>query len=482
VSSEEVVFNDMANFQELSRSTTWNKARSAAKLTGACAKVLDTEGPDDANMKYLWMDTVCIRQDNPAELSTAINSMYRFYHDAHHCLVYLADYPTADVQTLGESDWFNRGWTLQELLAPKSSVLFYDMNWNYRGNKKTLGPELTRRTGIATLNLRDPVRHASISERMSWMAGRKTSVEEDAAYCLLGIFDVSMPLLYGEGKERAFLRTQEEILKKSNDHTLFAWKIEDETPQRIAGKTTGLLAPSPDCFRSTGHLQPYPDPQNSAPYHMTNMGLAIGLRLRVLRESDIATEARFIAPLNCCDDDNMDSVGVYLQQKPGNYCCRIWPDQLVSLTKPHEGELQNIYVKEWEGLPQKPITQRERLTGEDMDRFKEHAKFHADMTERPNAKENWQYVEKCSAQVKEEQERMAEVKNQKKERKREREREKKKERNKKKEEEKGKGKAKAKRSEDEYEYSQETDEHSSQEEWVRADTGSIPRSHTSLSL
>lgn len=389
--SEEVIYNDMAQFHELSSSKAWKKAKSAAKLIGACRKVLETLKPDGVDVKHLWIDTVCIRQDNPMELSTAINSMFRLYREAYECLVYLADFPSANVQTLGQSDWFNRGWTLQELLAPRFQVTLCDMNWKYLGSRKSLAKELTRRTGIGSYYLHNLRPSASISERMSWMVGRKTTVSEDTAYCLLGLFDVNMPLLYGEGKERAFLRLQEEIMKYSDDHTLFVWKNEDGHLAGTSPHSSGLLAHSPDCFRSTGHYRRYPDPENSRPYQMNNKGIAIDLRLRVLGDGDKPFANTFIAPLNC-RDDNLASAGVYLQQKPGSLCCRIWPDKIAPLREPHRGELQSIYVKDWDGIAEFDIMQKERITGEWIDRFREHTFYDADGKERPHAKENWDYV------------------------------------------------------------------------------------------
>lgn len=139
--SDEVVYEDMAKFDELRHSPLWKKAKSAAKIVGACEKVLE-EG-----ITYLWLDTVCIKQDNPMELSTAINSMYRLYSKAQVCLAYLFDCPSSGVQTLCQSDWFNRGWTLQELLAPEV-VKFFAKDWGYMGERRDLFEELTHRTGI----------------------------------------------------------------------------------------------------------------------------------------------------------------------------------------------------------------------------------------------------------------------------------------------------------------------------------------------
>ena len=68
------------------------------------------------------------------------------------------------------------------------------------------------------------IRECCVVERMSWAAMRSTQRPEDVAYCLLGIFNVNMAILYGEGEAGAFRRLQDEIIKNSFDQTLFAWR------------------------------------------------------------------------------------------------------------------------------------------------------------------------------------------------------------------------------------------------------------------
>ncbi|KAL8789767.1 MAG: hypothetical protein Q9213_001018 [Squamulea squamosa] len=329
--TDEVVYDDMAQFHELASSPSWRKANSAAKIAGACQKVLDDT---NRTIKYLWMDTVCIKQDNPMELSTAINSMYRLYSDATVCFAYLSDYPSQEVQTLGQSDWFNRGWTLQELVAPQK-VKFFDRHWSLVRDKQTLLKELASRTNIhedyLTKNYLIPL--SSVSQRMSWMAGRKTTVPEDTAYCLLGIFDINMPLLYGEGKERAFRRLQEEIMRSSDDHSLFAW-TSDKPPDVISG----LLASSPEWFRSSGNYQCYSLMENSPPYQLTNKGVAIDLYLRHVEDR------LYIAALECFEGDR-EYIGVYLTCLSANLFHRIRTDRTVRIPKADRGQLRSICVR-----------------------------------------------------------------------------------------------------------------------------------------
>ncbi|KAG4420242.1 hypothetical protein IFR04_006620 [Cadophora malorum] len=148
--------------------------------------------------------------------------------------------------------WFSRGWTLQELIAPKH-MQFFDQIWGRRGDKNTLENEIARICGISreVLSGRRGLSTIPIAVRMSWASKRKTTRDEDMAYCLLGIFDINMPMLYGEG-EKAFIRLQEEIIKESTDMSIFAWKKfgSEETPAY-----TGLLAQSPMDFREAGSLR-----------------------------------------------------------------------------------------------------------------------------------------------------------------------------------------------------------------------------------
>ena len=126
------------------------------------------------------------------------------------------------MSVLTESRWFTRGWTLQELIAPRS-LTFYSSDWHELGTKATLHDSLSKRTGIDVEILRGKKRleSTSVARRMSWACNRQTTRTEDEAYCLMGLFDVNMPMLYGEGSN-AFLRLQEEIMKHSDDESIFA--------------------------------------------------------------------------------------------------------------------------------------------------------------------------------------------------------------------------------------------------------------------
>ncbi|EEU42739.1 uncharacterized protein NECHADRAFT_28110, partial [Fusarium vanettenii 77-13-4] len=189
------------------------------KIVGFCQTV--TEHLSDPP-RYAWVDTCCIDKTSSAELSESINAMFRWYKESDCCFAYLQDVESENLERLEQSRWFTRGWTLQELLAPVT-VDFFDQDWDFIGTKVGLGERISQRTNIDIETLRTgDLSEASVSQRMSWASNRQTTRLEDIAYCLLGIFDISMTMLYGEG-EKAFIRLQEEILKEYDDHTIFAW-------------------------------------------------------------------------------------------------------------------------------------------------------------------------------------------------------------------------------------------------------------------
>jgi hypothetical protein len=216
---EEVTFNDVVN--DAGR----NKA-GYAKIQ-FCGEQAAGDG-----LQYFWVDTCCIDRSSSAELTEAINSMFRWYREAAKCYVYLSDVSINDCDksnyssqfiwesAFRESRWFTRGWTLQELIAPES-VEFFSSEGKLLGNKKLLERQVHEITGIAIQALQGkPLSEFSVAERMLWAAKRRTTRKEDEAYSLLGIFDIHMSLIYGEGR-KAFLRLEEEIVKSSKSK-LFA--------------------------------------------------------------------------------------------------------------------------------------------------------------------------------------------------------------------------------------------------------------------
>jgi hypothetical protein len=282
---EEVSFQDWADQSSASRKKGYKKIFDTCQLA-------KKHGHD-----YVWVDTNCIDKSSSSELTEAINSMFKWYQRAQVCYVYLSDVPSSEPGEFSEcfhsSRWFSRGWTLQELLAPQD-VKFYSNDWSFLGTKESLCSEISSITGISIQYLwekslghpyigslkRDliarsfqyavPLGTASVSERFSWLSTRTTTRLEDMAYCMLGIFELNMPLLYGEGS-KAFTRLQEEIMKGSDDHSLFCWTW--NTPQNRGG----FLSEAPLDFRFASRFVPKQEDKRPAPYSFTNAGLSIRL-------------------------------------------------------------------------------------------------------------------------------------------------------------------------------------------------------------
>ncbi|KAH7335627.1 heterokaryon incompatibility protein-domain-containing protein [Pyrenochaeta sp. MPI-SDFR-AT-0127] len=207
---EEITFGDICNGT--------GKSKAGYAKIRFCGK----QAANDY-LQYFWVDTCCIDKTSSVELSEAVNSMFRWYRNATKCYVYLSDVsvnrsvrndPSFQQEwkiAFRQSRWFTRGWTLQELIAPRS-VEFFSREWKYLGDKNSLEQEIHDITGIPVQALQgSPLAQFSIDERMSWAAKRATIREEEAAYSLLGIFDIHMPLIYGEGRESAFKRLLKEI-------------------------------------------------------------------------------------------------------------------------------------------------------------------------------------------------------------------------------------------------------------------------------
>ncbi|KAK3358751.1 heterokaryon incompatibility protein-domain-containing protein [Lasiosphaeria hispida] len=233
----------------------------AKKLRGSCAQA-EAEGLD-----YVWIDTCCIDKTNLAELSEAINSMFRWYQQAAVCYAYLWDVPASqNMRQVGlefrGSRWFQRGWTLQELLAPRRMV-FYSRDWTGLGTKVQLSTAIEEATGIPHTFLRgiSDFRSASVAQRMSWASKRETKRKEDMAYSLLGIFGITMPMIYGEGGEQAFIRLQEQIMRTTRDQSILAWGLvpipsANDLPSKPS-QSLGFLAASPSEFAGSGDIVTY---------------------------------------------------------------------------------------------------------------------------------------------------------------------------------------------------------------------------------
>ncbi|KAI1334250.1 kinesin light chain [Xylariaceae sp. FL0016] len=210
---EEVTFLDMSRSDN-----PWEHKAGHGKIK-LCADLARRDG-----LRHVWVDTCCIDKSDAIELQTAINSMFKWYRNAERCYVYLHDVPNRNEfhgrhndtrweDAFRNSRWFTRGWTLQELIAPKR-VDFYSEKGDLLGDKTSLESLICDITHIPARALRgEPLPTFTIQERMAWARNRHTKYEEDMAYCLFGIFDIHMPLIYGEGGEGALKRLREEVQK-----------------------------------------------------------------------------------------------------------------------------------------------------------------------------------------------------------------------------------------------------------------------------
>jgi hypothetical protein len=301
---EEVTFNDIATLEKA------EQMKGFAKIVGACKTAFKNE------LQYIWIDTCCINKESSAELSEAINSMFIWYKNARVCYAYLSDVPSNEDHSalhssFAMSQWFTRGWTLQELLAP-SIVVFHSINWVDIGTKGTLRETISVVTGISVQHLMGfnkngmnlTLEDVPVAVKMSWASHRLTTREEDAAYSLMGLFGVNMPLLYGEG-EKAFIRLQHEIIKASDDHSIFAFTGE------------GMLARSASQFHQSGRVKLLGDiGEPQTPYSITNKGLHIQLPLCDVTHETSGEKGK-VALLNCCLVDESERLVIILTASNG---------------------------------------------------------------------------------------------------------------------------------------------------------------------
>ena len=236
------------------------------------------------SINHIWLDGPCINKhgEDGNEFKREIASMYRYYRDAEHCYVLLNDVSTqanardmindisspanardmehdpkrwrCRINLFKNSEWFTRGWTLQELLA-SGSIKFYDHHWNLMGDKQQMIDDIVATTGIhhqyLNAQAQDNIGRACTAVKMSWAANRTVNEGEEMAYCLLGLFELKMPEIPGEG-EIGFMRLQQLIVdQRPFDESIFAWYV---TPEELELSSYGLLAPWVSCFRRSGNV------------------------------------------------------------------------------------------------------------------------------------------------------------------------------------------------------------------------------------
>ena len=314
---------------------------SVRKIQGACARARQQ------GLGYIWIDSVCIDKSSSEELRFSISSMFNWYHDATLCITFLGDVSgkrrgndvfrsdCVERRKTGQASlWFERAWTLQELLAPQSMAIF-DRDWRYIGTRDGLARSISKVTGIDRRYLLDKgcrslaFREASVATKMSWMAGRTATFIEDIAYSLQGIFGISMEPVYGEGPN-AFIRLQELLMMRSDsfDESLFAWELPPtnhlkcyrryQQCRNVDGTSTirevvpfvqqsrwGFLAPSPDCFVSTRRMVIVPKKvatRLGGGFNRTHQGIFITIPLKEAQRSFGRDRREINLPLNCWDE------------------------------------------------------------------------------------------------------------------------------------------------------------------------------------
>ncbi|KAH7923011.1 HET-domain-containing protein [Leucogyrophana mollusca] len=243
---------------------------------------------------FAWADTVCIDKSSSAELDESIRSMFKWYANAYICIAYLAD--TTSREDMSSDRWFKRGWTLQEYLAPRR-IKFYARNWmpltsfcNDKRRWRYFMGAMERATGVSRgyLDCFNPGVHEDLAVRMAWVARRETTRAEDKAYCMMGIFGISMSIAYGEGPQHAFCRLIKAILDISGNGAIFTWAGEPVDPSVHPSR---MLPSSPACYLSQHELLREFTPQPaeaSTPPTLTSKGL---------RMKALVAQADIVSPL-----------------------------------------------------------------------------------------------------------------------------------------------------------------------------------------
>jgi hypothetical protein len=366
---EEVTFQELRDLLPESMVTPQAEQKAGFRKIKRCCEQARIDG-----LAYAWVDTCCIDKRSSAELSEAINSMFRWYSEAKLCYAHLSDvsllHPDEAKSTIvainsyprpvwgfPSSRYFTRGWTLQEILAPMH-VIFFDKDWGEIGTKATLLEDLVEITGIPSKALMQPrtIQRHSVADRMSWASKRETTRIEDQAYSLLGLFGINMPLLYGEGM-KAFYRLQLQILSESNDHSILAWKTSTPAKGEFRdGYGVSVLAESPAMFsnddaRSIRNLvdsSVFPLPPQS-PITVTNIGLSVKLPVLTL-----ADQSR-VAFLDCFSGGKRIAIHV-TGDVQSNVRSRYRPHELVYsdkllLSKPSERFYMSTKVPDFPSTP-----------------------------------------------------------------------------------------------------------------------------------
>ncbi|KAK1535949.1 HET domain-containing protein [Colletotrichum paranaense] len=252
------------------------------KIDGLCRVARGEE------LSWVWIDTCCIDKSSSAELSEAINSMFQWYKRAVACYVFLED---CEIEKLDGEGPEHLNIPINPF-SPLPPTRAEDTDVKNSYNFVDLIHDITSINVIALSTEFEAVhQNFSVAEKMSWAAKRETTRIEDKAYSLMGLFDVNMPLLYGEG-ENAFFRLQEEIIKKTDDESIFSWGYGEDFTS--AG---GLFARSPADFLKCRDVT-IGEISNSPHYYLTNKGLYIQARIS---HTDPVLGPFFYAMIHCTD-------------------------------------------------------------------------------------------------------------------------------------------------------------------------------------
>lgn len=316
-------------FQEMSTSVADHHAAQhlpSTNSTGWQKIDMTCRKAAEDGLDYVWVDTCCIDKSSSAELSEAINSMFLWYARAAVCYVYLVDVLESPRQqdqqpqdgaslesSISASRWFTRSWTLQELLAPRRTR-FFNQRWELCFEGKDAAPLLSSITGVGVdiLQHRRSLSEVSVAQKMSWTAGRQATRAEDEAYSLLGIFEINMPMLYGEGR-KAFLRLQSEIISSHADPSVLAWTIPSCQMAVVrdseAGESLfhGFMASSPVLFRACSQMRRLPE-QHMFEFSMSNRGIKLRARFRLCSLPGVHGP-RLILPV-CISQNNVAAIEV----------------------------------------------------------------------------------------------------------------------------------------------------------------------------
>ncbi|KAF9473480.1 hypothetical protein BDN70DRAFT_867329 [Pholiota conissans] len=271
-SSPEVTYNNWMNGDDLDLSHEGYR-----KLVNFCC-IAEAE---DA-VTFGWMDTVCIDKSSSSELDESIRSMYKWYENAKICITYLAD--TSSINDMATDRWFTRGWTLQELIAPKR-LNFYSRDWKrVKSNATHNDKKITEiqeiifnATGIARHHIEN-LGFASIPTKMQWAAKRQVTRSEDASYSLMGLFGVNMSIAYGEGPKRAFARLVNEIINATPDKDILDIFDFGVGPGAFDGIFHEFLPSNPKAYLDSSNFN-FSRGQLTKPLVMTHLGLRIPVLL-----------------------------------------------------------------------------------------------------------------------------------------------------------------------------------------------------------